>query len=58
MKTSADVVSQRTAAAKVLAALQIERSGIEGQCRVAEAGLGPVKYLERSTATGAWRGIP
>jgi hypothetical protein len=54
MKTSADVASRRAAAAKVLAALQIERSGIEDRRKVA----GPVKYLERSSPTGAWRGIP
>jgi hypothetical protein len=57
MKTTADVVSQRTAAAKVLVALQIERSGVEGQRGVAEDDRGPVKYLERSSPTGSWRGI-
>jgi hypothetical protein len=44
-KTRADPVSQRTAATKVLAALWVEKSSIEGQRKVTEADLGPVKYL-------------
>jgi hypothetical protein len=50
-KTRATLVEQRTKVSDALAALQVERAGIEGQRRVAEADLGPVRYL--ATLLGA-----
>jgi hypothetical protein len=44
-KTRADLVTQRTTTAKALTVLQVERAGIEGQRRVAEADLGPTHYI-------------
>ncbi len=46
-----DLLALRTTPAKALAALQVEQAGIEGQRKVAEADLGPVKYL--ATLVGA-----
>jgi hypothetical protein len=46
-----DLSTQHVVAAKTLAALQVEKAGIEGQRRVAEADLGPVRYL--ATLLGA-----
>jgi len=50
-KTRADLVAQRTAEAKALAGLQVEKASIDGERRVAEADLGPVRYL--ATLIGA-----
>jgi uncharacterized protein HemX len=50
-KTRAELVAQRTTEARSLAGLQVEKAGIEGQRRVAEADLGPVRYL--ATLLGA-----
>jgi hypothetical protein len=50
-KTRADLVAQRTNEAKALAGLQVEKAGIEGQRKVVEADLGPVRYL--ATLIGA-----
>jgi hypothetical protein len=44
-KSRAELVSQRTTEAKALAGLQVEKAGIEGQRRIVEVDLGPVKYL-------------
>ena len=43
--------ASRVREAKALAALQVEKVGIEGQREVAEADLGPVRYL--ATLLGA-----
>jgi hypothetical protein len=40
-----ELALQRTEAARALATLQVEKAGIAGQRTVAEADLGPVKYL-------------
>jgi hypothetical protein len=50
-KTRAELVAQRTTEAKALAGLQVEKAGIDGQSKVAEADLGPVRYL--ATLLGA-----
>jgi hypothetical protein len=50
-KPRAELVAQRTAEARTLAGLQVEKAGIEGQRKVAEADLGPVRYL--ATLLGA-----
>jgi hypothetical protein len=44
-KTRAELVAQRTTEARTLAGLQVEEAAIEGQRKVAEADLGPVRYL-------------
>jgi hypothetical protein len=41
----ADLEASHVREAKALAALQVEKAGIEGQRKVAEADLGPVRYL-------------
>jgi hypothetical protein len=40
-----ELVAQRAAAAKALAGLQVEKVKTEGDRRVVEADLGPVRYL-------------
>ena len=50
-KTRAELVAQRTAEAKALTGLQVEKASIEGQRKVADADLGPVRYL--ATLLGA-----
>jgi len=50
-KTRAELVAQRTNEAKTLAGLQVEKASIEGQRKVADADLGPVRYL--ATLLGA-----
>ena len=50
-KTRADLVAQRTTEAKTLAELQVHKAGIDGERRVVEADLGPVRYL--ATLLGA-----
>jgi hypothetical protein len=50
-KVRYDLVCQRTKAAQELAELQVEKTGIEGQRKVAESDLGPVRYL--ATLLGA-----
>jgi hypothetical protein len=50
-KARAELVAQRTAEAKTLAGLQIERAKADGARRKVEADLGPVKYL--ATLLGA-----
>jgi hypothetical protein len=50
-KARADLSGQRIREAKTLADLKVEKAGIDGQRRVAEADLGPVRYL--ATLLGA-----
>jgi hypothetical protein len=50
-RNRAGLEASRVHEAKALAALQIEKAGIEGQRKVAEADLGPVRYL--ATLLGA-----
>jgi hypothetical protein len=50
-RNRADLEASRVHEANALAALQIEKAGIEGQRKVAEADLGPVRYL--ATLLGA-----
>ena len=50
-KARADLAGQRIKEAKTLADLKVEKAGIDGQRRVAEADLGPVRYL--ATLIGA-----
>jgi hypothetical protein len=50
-KTRAELVTQRTNETKTLASVQVERAGIEGERRMVEADLGPVRYL--ATLLGA-----
>jgi hypothetical protein len=51
-KTRAELAAQRTAEAKALADLQVEKAGIDGQRKVADANLGPVRYLATLLAAG------
>jgi hypothetical protein len=51
-KVRAELAAQRTTEAKALAALQIEKAGIDGERKVAEADLGPVRYLATLLGTG------
>jgi hypothetical protein len=44
-KTRADLAGKRITEAKALAALQVEKSAIEGERAKVEADLGPVRYL-------------
>jgi len=44
-KTRAELVAQRTNEAKTLAGLQVEKASIEGQRQIADADLGPIRYL-------------
>jgi hypothetical protein len=44
-KVRADLVAQRTSEARTLATLQVEKASIDGQRKVVEANLGPVRYL-------------
>jgi hypothetical protein len=44
-KTRAELVAQRTSEAKALAELQVQKASIDGERRMAEADLGPVRYL-------------
>jgi hypothetical protein len=50
-KTRMELVAQHTTLAKALAALQVEKASVDGQRKVAEADLGPVRYL--ATLLGA-----
>jgi hypothetical protein len=50
-KARAELVAQRTTEAKALAELQVQKAGIEGERKVVEADLGPVRYL--ATLLGA-----
>src|SRR5215468_7637363 len=50
-KARADLAGQRIKEAKALADLKVEKAGIDGQRRVAEVDLGPVRYL--ATLIGA-----
>lgn len=50
-RVRADLVTQRTAEAKTIASLQVERAKVDGARRKVEADLGPVKYL--ATLLGA-----
>ena len=45
------ILARGDQAAKVLISLKVERAAIEGQAKVAEADLGPVRYL--ATLLGA-----
>jgi hypothetical protein len=50
-RNRAELVTERVRQSKVLADLQVEKASAEGQRRVAEADLGPVRYL--ATLLGA-----
>src|SRR5215831_2856552 len=50
-KARADLAGQRIREAKTLGDLMVEKAGIDGQRKVAEADLGPVRYL--ATLIGA-----
>jgi hypothetical protein len=50
-RNRADLVTDRVHQGKVLADLQVEKASVEGQRKVAEADLGPVRYL--ATLLGA-----
>jgi len=50
-RNRADLAAERVRAAKALADLQVEKAGVEGERRKAEADLGPVRYL--ATLVGA-----
>jgi hypothetical protein len=50
-KTRADLAAQRKSEAKTLAELQVQRASIDGERKVVEADLGPVRYL--ATLLGA-----
>jgi len=51
-KARADLASQRTAEAKTLAGLQVEKASIDGERRTVEADLGPVRYLATLLGVG------
>ena len=44
-KIRAELIAQRTNEAKALAELQVEKVSIDGQRRVVEADMGPIRYL-------------
>jgi hypothetical protein len=44
-KLRAGLVAEKAIQAKALAVPQVEKAGVEGQRKVAEADLGPVRYL-------------
>jgi hypothetical protein len=44
-KNRAELAAARVVEAKALAGLQVERAAVDGQRRVVEADLGPVRYL-------------
>jgi hypothetical protein len=44
-RNRADLVASRIKEAKALAALQVEKAGIDGERKTTEADLGPVRYL-------------
>jgi hypothetical protein len=44
-KNRAEFVATRTKEAKALADLQVAKAAVDGQRRMAEADLGPVRYL-------------
>jgi hypothetical protein len=46
-RNRAELVTARVRQGKVLADLQVEKAGVEGQRKVAEADLGPVRYLAK-----------
>lgn len=50
-RTRSDLAAERAREGKALAALQVEKAVIEGQRKIAEADLGPVRYL--ATLLGA-----
>jgi hypothetical protein len=50
-KTRGELVAQRTNEARALGTLQVEKASVEGDRRMAEADLGPVRYL--ATLLGA-----
>jgi hypothetical protein len=50
-RNRAELATQRDQANKTLAALKVEKASIEGQAKVADADLGPVRYL--ATLLGA-----
>jgi hypothetical protein len=50
-RNRAELVTKRDQAATALSSLKVEKAGIEGQAKVAEADLGPVRYL--ATLLGA-----
>jgi hypothetical protein len=50
-KTRTELVAQRTNEAKALATLQVEKASVEGDRKMVEADLGPVRYL--ATLLGA-----
>ena len=50
-KTRTELVAQRTNEAKSLVTIQVEKASIEGERKMVEADLGPVRYL--ATLLGA-----
>jgi hypothetical protein len=50
-RTRAELVVQRTSEAKTLAELQVQKASIDGERRMAEADLGPVRYLSTLLGT-------
>jgi hypothetical protein len=50
-KTRAELVAERTSEAKTLGELQVQKTSIDGERRMVEADLGPVRYL--ATLLGA-----
>jgi hypothetical protein len=50
-KSRSELVGQRATEAKTLAGLQVEKASIDGERRIVEADLGPVRYL--ATLLGA-----
>jgi hypothetical protein len=55
-KTRTELVAQRTNEAKALATIQVEKASVEGERKMVEADLGPVRYL--ATLIGAGPGRP
>jgi hypothetical protein len=51
-RNRADLVTERVRQGKVLADLQVEKASVEGQRKVAEADLGPVRYLAMLLGAG------
>jgi len=51
-KTRTELVAQRTSEAKALVSLQVEKAAIDGERRMVEADLGPVRYLAMLLGAG------
>ena len=57
-RNRAELVAQRTNEAKTLASVQVEKASIDGQRQIADADLGPIRYLAMSIGADAQDVLP